>query len=96
MYTNMKIQRDNPDLNDNSPTSDHFIPFNQRVQNRKLLIKTPPSFLKIKGCLLENLSPLEMQQHLFSRKAVSEAPGPKIFGPLCFKAKSSSVPPESK
>lgn len=36
MYTNMEIQRDSPDLNDNSPTSNHFIPFNQRVQNRKL------------------------------------------------------------
>lgn len=31
-----KIQRDNPDLNDKSPSSDHFIPSNQRVQNRKL------------------------------------------------------------
>jgi len=39
---------------------------------------------------------LEVQWHLSSRKAVSEALSPKAFGPLCFKAKSSSAPPESK
>lgn len=36
MYTNKKTQRDNPDLNGKSSSSDHFIASNQRVQNRKL------------------------------------------------------------
>lgn len=93
MYTNKKIQRDNPDLNGKYPSADHFIPSNQRVQNGKL-IKRPPSFLKIKGCSIENPTSLEMQGHLFSRK--SESSGPKIFGSLCFGAKSSSVSPKTK
>lgn len=93
MYTNKKIQRDNPDLNGKYPSADHFIPSNQRVQNGKL-IKRPPSFSKIKGCSIENPTSLEMQGHLFSRK--SESSGPKIFGSLCFGAKSSSVSPKTK